>query len=125
MRCKICNKTFFVQRKLKNLLETQRYFICDDCYKKYKIDLEFNVIPLDDFDLIILSLFKEAYKFKGDPFIIEYSNLFNYAITHYKDEIIICEKNIYIDDKKLELFNNISKISKTSLVLICNAYVLK
>ena len=122
MKCKICQKSFFIKRKIKDLLAVQKYFICDDCYNKYKIKLGYNILPLENHNLIIYSLFEEEYIFKGDPFIIEYSELFNYVLESNSNAYVICEKNVHITKYKIEMFSILSKLVNSDIILFCNAF---
>jgi hypothetical protein len=124
MKCLICNKKFFIKRNLKDLLSEQKFLVCNDCYKKYEINISFNVIPLNNYKLYIYSLFEKEYIFKSDPYIYEFSRLFNYALTQSNKENILVYKNIHFNERKINQFKDISELIKDDLIIVCNSYTL-
>ena len=63
MKCSECNKEFIVKRKISDLLKKQFYLICDDCYKKYPIKIEYIELPLNNNHYLkIISLLDESIK---------------------------------------------------------------
>jgi len=124
MRCLICHKNFFIKRNIKDLLSEQKFLVCNECYKKYEINISFDVIPLNNYKLYIYSLFNKEYIFKSDPYIYEFSNLFNYVLTQSKDDNILVYKNIHLNDKKINQFKDISTLINNDLIIVCNSYTL-
>ncbi len=121
MRCMICNNNFIIKRNLANLFSTKNYNICDFCYNKYKININYNVIPLKNHKLIIYSLFSEYYYFKGDPYRDEFSRLFSYVLNkdHTLDNILVYF-NLRINDYFMKIFTNLSEMINNDLIIVCN-----
>lgn len=109
MKCLICNKSFNVKRKLSTLLKKEMVFVCDTCYKRYPINLNYQIIPIDNHLVHIYTLFDFKIYFKGDPFIIEYSKIFDFLNSKHKNELILLYKDLILSDKE---FNNLEIISK-------------
>ena len=124
MRCLICHKNFFIKRNIKDLLSEQKFLVCNECYKKYEINISFDVISLNNYKLYIYSLFNKEYIFKSDPYIYEFSKLFNYVLTQSKDDNILVYKNIHLNDKKINQFKDISTLINNDLIIVCNSYTL-
>ncbi len=121
MRCKICNNIIIMKRGIKDFLTIKNYDVCDTCYDKYKINITYNILPLDNHKLYIYSLFDKEYIFKTDPYILEFSRLFSYVINNEsKNDNILVFKNINITKYYINLFNDLSNLLNDDLILVCN-----
>lgn len=119
MRCKICNKKFEMKRDFSNILEIQRYYICDTCYRKYPISLDMFTIPLSNGRILyIYTMFEQNYLIDTTPFIKELSILYKYCLNKYKKTLIFLENGFRIDDKTLFNYDTISKIEQKNIVVI-------
>ena len=121
MRCMICNNNFVIKKNLANLFSTKNYKVCDSCYNKYKININYNVLPLKNYKLIIYSLFSEYYYFKNDPFQDEFSRLYTYVFNkaEIKDNILVYF-NLRINDYSLKTFTNLSELVNNDIIIVCN-----
>ena len=122
MKCKICGRFFYIKRKIEDLFKNDKYTICEECYKKYKIKLGYDVLPLNNYNLYIYSLFGKKYFLKDDPFFMEFSKLFSFVLDNNKDKVILIYTDILINEKKIELFEYLSKLNDNDLIIICNSY---
>ncbi len=121
MRCMICNNNFIIKRDLSTLFKIKNYNVCNVCYTKYKIDITYNVIPLNRHKLIIYSLFSEKYYFKRDPFNEEFSRLLSYVINNCDTkENVLVYFNLRINDFCLQTFSILSKMINNDLIIVCN-----
>ncbi len=121
MRCMICNEKFYIKRNLETLFRVQSYTVCDKCYEKYKININYNVIPLDKHKIYIYSLFDQKYIFKHDPFKLEFSRLLNYVLknNNIKDNLFVYT-NIRMSKFYFNTFNCLSKLLDSDLYIVCN-----
>ena len=119
MKCAICNRNFTVKYRLKDLFKNKKYYICDSCYKRYPIKINYNVIPLNKYNLKIYSLFDKYYHFKNDPFVLEFSHLLEYVLT-LENENIFIYNIININEYKLNYFETISNLMESDLIIVCD-----
>ncbi len=119
MKCAICNRNFTVKSRLKDLFKNKKYYICDSCYKRYPIKINYNVIPLNKHNLKIYSLFDKYYHFKNDPFVLEFSHLLEYVLT-LENENIFIYNIININEHKLNYFETISDLMESDLIIVCD-----
>lgn len=126
MKCLICKKEFITTRNLTTLFSTKRFLICDKCLQKNPFELEFNVVPLDNHSLEIISLFRNEKYINYNAFIDEESQIYEKLLQTKKrhqflfyDSFILNEKNLYeINaisnnlDKDIFIITSIYKIEK-------------
>ena len=91
-------------------------YLCDECYKKYPIDMKMEYIPLDKYNCYILSLFQKNIRFDYNYYINEYSQIFKF-FNKLRYHIIFIE-NIKMDiDSYLEL-DMITKLVKKDILVM-------
>ena len=56
MWCYVCDKKFYIKRTFLSLFDSKTKFICDNCYNKNPIIPKINLIPIDNGEVIIVSL---------------------------------------------------------------------
>lgn len=115
MKCSECNKEFIVKRKISDLLKKQFYLICDDCYKKYPIKIEYIELPLNNNHYLkIISLLDESIKINKNAYLIEYSKI----VEKYLKEYPILIDNLVINKRNMTQFEYLSKIIKNDVLII-------
>lgn len=124
MKCAICNRNFIINRKLNDLFKVKKFYVCDSCYKRYPIKINYNVIPLNKYNLRIYSLFDKFYYFSNDPFVLEFSHLLDYVIPLSNDNILIYNY-LNITQKKLEIFEALSTLLESDLIIVCDYFEIK
>ena len=123
MKCLICQKVFSHPKTFSTFFNNKELYICDSCYKRYKIDLSYNVIPLSNKKMLhIYSLFPKSEFFKGDPFIEEFSKLYKYVYNINPKRHIIVEYNIFFTNEKIKIYEELSKLIDDDLYILCNFY---
>ncbi len=120
MRCLNCKKNFNFKRGISSIFKKDNYLICDDCYKRYPIQIGFSVIPLDKSNLIISYLFDKKYMLNFKAFSYEYSRLFFQIYLNNKESYIFSYESFRITDLILEIFNELSKDTNKDIFVICN-----
>ncbi len=119
MICKICGNKFFIKRGFKELLKTNHeQNICNKCLDKYGISLSFQKIVLENYDVMIVSMFKRKEKIDYNLFYDEYSKIF-ISLMMKKGYHVILEDHLYLDDYKIEEIDGISKMLESNLIILC------
>ena len=72
MECRICKKVFYERRTFLNLFKEEKGFICDSCYKRYPIEIQTEAFELENYNCLVVSIFKYGYKINYNYFIEEY-----------------------------------------------------
>jgi hypothetical protein len=119
MKCAICNHTFIIKRRIKDLFLTKQFYVCDACYKKYPINISYNVLPLNNYSLKIFQLFGANYHLKNDPFLNEFSQLFEYVYKLTDNEILIYN-NLKINNYSLATFETLSSLLEHDIFIVCD-----
>lgn len=122
MKCLICKKEFTVIRRLITLFSTKRYLICDNCLKNNPFELEFNVIPLDNHTLEIISLFKKEKYINYHAFIEEESKIYEKLIQTKNRHQFIFYDSFTLNEKSLYEFNAISNNLDKDILIITSIY---
>lgn len=112
MRCYICGKTYYIKRNIKTLFKDQHSYRCLRCDKKYKLSLNYQVIPKQNGSFHIISLFHETNHFD---------------LTAFNDEIsALIEKIIHVMQRK-DTFLWIDELNETLLAYLddfgCDLYI--
>ncbi len=119
MKCLICNHTFIVKRRIKDLFSYSKYFVCDSCYKKYPIKINYSVVPLNKYSLKIYSLFDKEYYFKNDPFFLEFSHLLDYVLKSSNENIFIYSL-LKLNEYNLSILSNLANLLESDLIIVCD-----
>lgn len=123
MKCLNCNKNFNFKRDISSILKKDDYLICDECYKRYPLQIGFSVIPLNNSNLIICYLFDKKYMINFKAFSYEYSRLFFQIYLKNKESYIFSFETFKITNLRLELFNELSNDSNKDIFVICNCLI--
>jgi hypothetical protein len=117
MRCVICNELFYIRRNILDLFNTKKEYVCNRCYKKYPIVLNYEAIQLDKYKCVIISMFKKRNRIEYNGFVKEYTKLFisNMERTGYH---AIFLDHIYLSDDFLEIMDMYSKLLNSNLAIL-------
>ena len=118
MRCVICNDIFYIKRRLLELFNTEKVYICNKCYKMHPIDFKYEAIQLDKYECIILSMFKKRERIEYNGFFKEYSKLF-IANMHRNGFEALFFDHIKLDDDTLEILDAYSKLLRSNIIILC------
>jgi len=77
MRCLACNKMIRIKVNWQNLFREKNYFICDNCFIRFPIDITYQVVPMAKM-IHVFSLFSTTHKIDPDAFLLELSGLFKF-----------------------------------------------
>ena len=120
MKCLICYNDFNEKRCLKDLFRTKNYLICNSCLKKYPFKIERSILPLDKYNLEIISLFEKDKRINYDAFIYEFSAIYKRLCELDEGKVIIFSNKVYINEEMLENYNQISHLLDKEIVILTN-----
>ena len=118
MMCKICNNKFYIRRDFISLFSNKKYVICESCYKKHPIELEYNHLELEKFNCLILSMFKRKYHINFNAYIYEYSKIFNKFNKNNTYVLLFYDFLDLTNINTLEVLNVISRLWQKNLFVI-------
>ncbi len=121
IKCLNCKNDFYVKRNFLTLFETKKYYICDDCFKKNPINFKYENVKLENFDLSIISMTDNCYKFNIDAYQKEISLTTKKIIK--KDYFFIYLDIFKLNDTNIEIINFLANDVKKNILLLC--FVLK
>lgn len=119
MICYNCKKKFYVKRSFLSLFETKKYYICNTCSSSYPINLSYEELPLENYSLSIVSIFKMIYKLNLNAYQKEISRIVEFLISKYKDYFFVYLDSFRENDVNIELLNFLADTQKKSILLIC------
>ena len=118
MKCVYCNENFYVKRSILELFSSKKEYICDKCYKKYKMDLSVENIQLDKYDCMVISMFKKRYYIDYNYFFKEYSKIIDTFIYKENYKLLFFDY-LKLSDNVFETLDYISKLNKSNLIIFC------
>ena len=118
MECLVCGGDFIVRRTLLTLFSLKKYYCCDKCIKKYQFMINYNHIPLDNHELIIISLFDKDYKVNYAGFLLEYSEIYKRLLSLLNDEIIITMDKLFLSSEIIENYSHISTLLDKNIYIL-------
>ncbi len=117
MRCYLCDDNFYIKRGITDLFSSKKEYICNKCYKKYPINLSYEVIQLEKYNCIVLSIFNKKYNISYEPFYKEISTIFTSNLKKgYKTFLF---EHIELSDYNLEILDGITKLAESNIIVIC------
>ncbi|MDE7263715.1 MAG: hypothetical protein K2N64_03550 [Anaeroplasmataceae bacterium] len=119
MICYNCYKKFYVKRNFLSLFETKKYYICNMCRKAFPIKMKYEEIPLQTFNLVIISIFEVVYQLKFESYSYEISRICSYFIKKHPNYFFIYFDSLRLTDLSLEIFNFISEEENKPILLLC------
>ena len=118
MKCVYCNENFYVKRSILELFSSKKEYICDKCYKKYKMELSVENIQLDKYDCMVISMFKKRYYIDYNYFFKEYSKIIDTFIYKENYKLLFFDY-LKLSDNVFETLDYISKLNKSNLIVFC------
>ena len=118
MRCVICNELFYIKRRILDLFKTEKEYVCNRCYKRYPINLNYEAIQLDKYKCVIISMFNKKNRIEYNGFVKEYSKLF-ISNMYRKGFYAIFLDHVILNDDFLEIMDMYSKLLKKNLAILC------
>lgn len=120
MKCYICKKNFNEKISFSNLFKPKMLFICDDCYRRYPINISYTEVPVGK-GIRIYSLFPKKYKINTNAFILEYSRIYEF-IAEIKNRYILLFDNFYLTDKMEKFIEAFSSLFDGEIFILCNYF---
>ncbi|MDE6661288.1 MAG: hypothetical protein K2J93_05655, partial [Anaeroplasmataceae bacterium] len=99
--------------------ETTKSFMCNACRYDYPISISLEEIPLENYSLFVVSLFKKTYKLNLDAYQIEISKSVAYFLERYKEYFFVYLDSFKASDFNIELLSFLADTQKKSILLIC------
>ncbi len=118
MICYKCKKKFYIQRTFTNFLKKQKEYLCETCYKKYPIEFEIEIIPLEEYSCTILSIFKKYYSIDYNYFVKEYNEIIKKFWNQKKYFFIFIDRIAVDYISTIEALNVISKLNQKNLFIL-------
>ncbi|MDE6415166.1 MAG: hypothetical protein K2K48_07095 [Anaeroplasmataceae bacterium] len=119
MICYNCKKQFYVKRNFLSLFETKKYYICNACRSTYPIQFGYEEIPLENYTLFIVSIFKRTYKLNLDAYQKELSKIVEFLMKRYKDYFLVYLDSFKENDVQIECLSFLADTQKKSILLVC------
>ena len=102
------------------MFRTKQFYVCNSCLKKYPFKIEKSIIPLDNHNLEITSLFEKDKRINYDSFIYEYSLIYKRVCELNPDKLIIITNKLYLNEEILENYNQISILLDKNIIILTN-----
>lgn len=119
MICYNCKKKFYVKRNFLSLFETKKYYICNTCRNSNPIQLYYEEILLENYNLHIVSIFKRIYKLNLNAYQIEISRIVEYFFIKYKEYFFVYLEKFHANDIEIEMLSFLADSQKKSIILVC------
>ncbi len=117
IKCLNCENEFYVKRNFLTLFETKKYYICDECRKNNPIDFKYENIRLENYNLLIISMVENCYKFNIDSYQKEISKTCKYFIK--KDYFFVYLDIFILNDINIEIINFLANDVNKNILLLC------
>lgn len=119
MICYNCQKKFYVKRSFLSLFETKKYYICNACRASHPIQFSYEEIPLENFSLAVVSIFKITYKLNLNAYQEELSKIVEYFFKKYKSYFFVYLDKFWLNDFNLEALSFLADTQSKSIFLVC------
>ncbi len=119
MICLNCKNSFYVKRSFLTLFETKRYYICDRCRREYPLNPSVDNIPLQEYQLTIITLFNFKYPFVYHSYCEEYSKIVSWALLKYPQYFLFLIDKLCLSDYTLEILSFLADVEKKNILAIC------
>jgi len=110
MRCLACKNMFRVKITWSNIFLDKKYYLCDECTNKYKVNYNYVTIPLDSL-IEIFYIFDTTYDVNPISFLLERRFIFEFILKKYNLNKIIF---LYYDTFN-DFYNDIDNINELAL----------
>ncbi len=116
--CMNCNNKFYIRRSILDLFNTKKEYLCMKCYKENPLNIKFEEIILDKYQLLIVSMFNNNFKIKDyNLYFNEYNKIFESLIQKENYHLLFYDDIIINDDTIME-FDAISKAVESNIILL-------
>ena len=119
MWCYVCDKKFYIKRTFLSLFDSKTKFICDNCYNKNPIIPKINLIPIDNGEVIIVSLIDTIYPVDMRPYAYEINQVYKHFLSLYKDYHILILDYLSLTYFNLEVLSFWYTIFDKKVLIIC------
>ena len=121
MKCQICKKDYYIKRGFLDLFKEENTYICNSCYTKYKIELSYREFMLENYNCIVVSMFKKRYKIDYRAFCLEYSQIAKSLLKRKDYELIMLD---FVDlSYNLELLNMYANLLERNIIVLCYSFI--
>lgn len=117
MNCQICKNKFYLKRGILDLFNTDIDYICRKCRSKYKINLSFDTIILDKYEVKICSMFEKKFLIDFNAFCFEYSKIYH-ALNKMKDYKLLFFDSIKFNNSTYEFLDLLTKLNESNLIIL-------
>lgn len=119
MYCYVCDKKFYQKRGFLGLFDTKTIFICNGCYKNNPVNPKVQMIPTDNGNVIIVSLFDTIYRVNMKPYVYEINQVYNYFYNKFRGYNIILLDYLSLTYFNLELLSFWLTAFDKKILVIC------
>lgn len=116
--CYNCKKPFYLKRGFLELFDTKNYYICDRCKNDYPIHMKLQRIPLENYELVILSLFSNLYHLDLNSYCLELSKIVERMIFLHRDYFFFYVDEIRLTDGAIETFSFLADSENKNVLLV-------
>ncbi|MGM9969546.1 MAG: hypothetical protein ACI35S_04015 [Anaeroplasma sp.] len=118
MKCRLCNKDFYIKRTFLSLFSIKNEYICQKCNQKYPIKTDISNIFLGEYSLMVISMFDKKYKINYDVFYKEYSKLFLTCLKNKNYKTLFVD-DVHLNDYFIEHMEKISRLFNSNIIIFC------
>lgn len=98
--------------------------VCDNCFNKYPIKIDFMMFPIKKYSIKIFSLFPKYYKIPENAFIKEYSRLFNFILEKNNNKsYILSYDTLFLTASFFNKMEILSTLIDDDIYVLCNFLV--
>ena len=119
MICHNCYKFFNSKRSFLDFFATKAVYICETCRNNFPLKLNLTRLPLENYELVVVSFLEKHYKFNLTAYIEEISQMFNFFRLKHTDFFIIYLDYFNITDLNLEIISFIADCEKNPIFILC------
>ena len=124
MLCLVCGCEFLIRRTLVSLFSFKEYFCCDKCLARYPFKINYSHIPLDNHELIIVSIFEKDHKVNYDGFILEYSQIYYRLKEVIKTMLMVMYDRVYLSSDFIKKYTHISTLLDKDIYILTNVLII-
>ena len=115
--CLNCGCKFYIKRNILELFSTKKEYLCMACYKKYPLNIKFEDIILDNYEVRIVSMFNELKVKDLNYYINEYDKIYKSLLKTTNLPIIFVDE-IILNDDTFEELDAMTKLFKSNLIIL-------
>ncbi len=119
MRCYICGKIYYHKRNIKTLFKHKIKYRCLSCEKKYKLSINYQVIPKEKGVFHIISIFNERNNFN----LLAFNEEIAFIIKRILKEMNKKDTFLWLDEVKEETLNYLDEIIGDIYLLTNYTYI--